>query len=138
MDTQVRLGEGRKGKDRKGKDKEKKLTVSPKGENKSIMIKHYEGLLKEYDIKYIPAKYEYVNFYKQFKQYEKIGATIADVTKAMSLWFEHEIGQWCGYKLSNFWMDIGKIQLAGKPAITKDERVFKRMQEEARREQGKV
>ena len=68
-------------------------------------------MLKDRDIKYIPTKTDYIVFAKGFKRYEKEGATINEVMNLLRVWFQEDIGAWCGYKLSNFWGDIGKIQL---------------------------
>lgn len=116
----------------------KQLIVSPDGEKKSELVKHYEGLLKQNDIKYIPIKREYIAFYRQVNKYMKDGVTIEHIKKALDIWFEMDIGDWCGYKLSNFWMDIGKIQLAGKPKLSKGDKAFMRMQKEAQGAERKV
>jgi len=93
--------------------------VTPNGGKKSIMIDCYTDLLKKHDITYFPVKREYATFYRGFAQYEKNGATTNDVCIMLKLWFDLGIGEWCGYKLSNFWLDIGKIQVKAKGVDTR-------------------
>jgi hypothetical protein len=92
--------------------------TSSEGKNDNLQIKKggkeiidmYTALLKKMGIVYIPAKYEYINFHKKYKEYLKT-LTHNEIKKLMFAWFRNKIGAWCGYKLSNFWGDISKIQV---------------------------
>lgn len=104
----------------KAKSKSKDILPSGKGE----LIKLYNKLLKGKGILYKPAQYEYPAFYRKLAEYERDGATVEQAKTLMTIWFEKDIGQWCGFKLSSFWGDIGKLQLAMKPKKTKGQQAM--------------
>lgn len=115
-------------------DKEcKELNISPEGEKKNVLVKHYESLLEENGIQYIPTKSEYIVFYKHLNKYLSKGAVIEDIKGMITRWFESGTGEWCGYKLANFWGDVGKLQVSKKTksdiAISNIERTIKEMKE---------
>jgi hypothetical protein len=74
----------------------------------------YHDLLDKNGIVYKPAKGEYINNANQYKKYVKNGMTHDTIISYMTAWFDQGIGAWCGYKLGNFWGDIGKMQINGK------------------------
>ena len=97
--------------------------ITPDKSGGKKVIELYIKLLKENNIIYIPKKYEYINFYNEYKKYINKGITNEDILRAMDLWFADNHGAWCGYKLGNFWGDISKIQMGKK--LTKKEQIIK-------------
>ncbi len=73
------------------------------------LIKYYFALLNNFDITYIPIDKDYIVFTNAYKKYvTKISHD--EIKRLMDKWFTEKIGSWCGYKLSNFFMDISKVQ----------------------------
>ncbi len=87
------------------------LNALSSNNNTSTDIKKlYHSLLTKSGLTYIPTRVDYIVFANGYTEYIKGGLTHTIIEKCMQVWFDKKEGKWCGYKLSNFWKDISKLQ----------------------------